>query len=83
LLSELKSEPVWSSYLDPEDDTTVMFYNRVTKQSVAEKPKDFDGHYVIGEAARKPVDSVAKKIYERTFGDMTKMFCTPLEAAEP
>ena len=25
---------------------------------------------------------VAKKIYERTFGDMSKMFCTPLEQAE-
>ena len=87
MLDEIKSEPVWSSYLDPEDETTVLFYNRVTKESQAEKPADYDGHYVIGEAAasKKPgskEDAVAKKIYERTFGDMSKMFCTPLEQAE-
>ena len=86
MLDEIKSEPVWSSYLDPEDETTVLFYNRVTKESVREKPVDYDGHYVIGEAAaqQRPggkEDTVAKKIYERTFGDMSKMFCTPLEQA--
>ena len=85
MLDEIKSEPVWSSYLDPEDETTVLFYNRVTKESVTEKPKDYDGHYVIGEGAVKDSDNkdaVAKKIYERTFGDMSKLFCTPLEAAK-
>lgn len=57
-----------------------MFFNRVTKESVAEKPSDYDGHYVIGEAASsRKTDQVAKKIYERTFGDMSKIFCTPLE----
>ena len=79
MLSEIKSEPVWSSYLDPEDETTVLFYNRVTKESQKTKPADYDGHYVIGEGAAKKEDSVAAKIYNRTFGDMTKMFFTPLE----
>ena len=51
MLAEIKSEPVWSSYLDPEDETTVLFYNRVTKESVSDKPANYDGHYVIGEAA--------------------------------
>lgn len=69
LLDEIKNEPVWSSYLDPEDETTVMFYNRVSKESVAQKPSDYDGHYVIGEAAatikggRDGKDDVTKKIY--------------------
>lgn len=81
MLSEIKSEPVWSSYLDPEDEITVLFYNRVTKESQSIKPVDYDGFYVIGEAAPgKKKDSEAAKIYNRTFGDMTKMFCTPLEA---
>lgn len=83
MLNDIKSEPVWSSYLDPEDGTTVMFFNRVTKVSVSDKPNDYDGHYVIGEqTARQKEDQAAKKIYERTFGDMSKMFCTPLEQAE-
>lgn len=83
MLKDIKSEPVWSSYLDPEDGTTVLFFNRVTKASVDEKPRDYDGHYVIGEqTARQKEDQAAKKIYERTFGDMSKMFCTPLEQAE-
>lgn len=69
MLDEIKNEPVWSSYLDPEDETTVMFYNRVSKTSVAQKPVDYDGHYVIGEAAatskgaRDGKDDVTKKIY--------------------
>ena len=49
MLNDIKSEPVWSSYLDPEDQTTVLFYNRLTKKSVSEKPTDYDGHYVIGD----------------------------------
>lgn len=86
MLDEIKNEPVWSSYLDPEDETTVLFFNRMTKESVSAKPKDYDGHYVIGEASasRKlgtKEDARAKQIYDRTFGDMQRMFCTPLEAA--
>jgi len=83
MLQDIKSEPVWSSYLDPEDETTVLFYNRVTKKSVGEKPADYDGHYVIGDqSSRQKEDKAAKLIYERTFGDMSKMFCTPLETAD-
>lgn len=84
MLSEIKSEPVWSSYLDPEDETTVLFFNRVSKESRKMKPVDYDGFYVIGEQAAmaKKEDTEAAKIYNRTFGDMTKMFCTPLEAAD-
>ena len=48
LLDDLKNEPVWSSYRD-EDTQEVRFYNRITKQSQTEKPKDFDGYYVVGE----------------------------------
>ena len=45
------------------------------------KPRDYDGHYVIGEAAakKKGSDDQVKKIYDRTFGDMSKMFCTPMD----
>jgi hypothetical protein len=48
-LKEIKEEPVWSSYLDPEDGSTVLFYNRLTEQSQTTKPDDYDGFYVIGE----------------------------------
>jgi len=51
-----------------------LFYNRVSKESVREKPADYDGFYVIGEkvatagpgAAGKggsASDQAAKKIY--------------------
>ena len=65
MLDEIKNEPVWSSYLDPEDETTVLFYNRITKESVKEQPADYDGFYVIGEnaASNGAKDDVAKKIY--------------------
>ena len=81
MLNDIKSEPVWSTYLDPEDETTVLFYNRVTGKSQQEKPKDWDGHYIIGQQQAVQQDSVAKKLFDRTFGDMSKMFCTPLEVA--
>ena len=48
MIEDLKNEPVWSSYLDPDDGTTVLFYNRLTKESVSEKPVDYDGFYVVG-----------------------------------
>ena len=48
MLDNIKNEPVWHSYLD-EETNEVQFYNRVTKVSQREKPKDYDGFYVIGE----------------------------------
>lgn len=49
------------------------FLNAITKQRVQEKPKDYDGEYVIGEKSAR--DKVEK------YGniDFTKRFCTPLE----
>ena len=71
LLDDLKNEPVWSSYRD-EDTEEVRFYNRITKQSQAEKPKDFDGYYVVGELQNEGQKRKREEnsIYERTFGDL-------------
>ena len=52
LLDNIKNEPVWHSYLDDETNE-VHFYNRVTKEAQKEKPKDYDGYYVIGEQSNE------------------------------
>ena len=81
MIEDLKNEPVWSSYLDPEDGTTVLFYNRLTKESITEKPADYDGFYVVGESAVNQKKDSSKQLYDKTFGDIGKMFTTPLELA--
>ena len=85
LLDNIKNEPVWHSYLDDETNE-VHFYNRVTKEAQKEKPKDYDGYYVIGEQSNEATKAKTDEqtIYDRTFGDMSKRFCTPMElAAQP
>ena len=76
MLTDIKSEPVWSSHLD-DDTGKVYFFNRVNKARVDKKPENFDGHYVIGETTAK----VDNSIYENTFGDLSKKFCTPMDKA--
>ena len=80
MFAQVKSEPMWSSQLDP-DTNEVYFLNRKTEERVKEKPKDYDGHYVIGEGATSQTKTEDKAIYDRTFGDFSKKFCTPLELA--
>ncbi len=83
MLNNIKNEPVWHSHLD-EETNEVLFYNRVTKSSQVEKPKDYDGFYVIGESSTeaKKAKTVEQTIYDRTFGNMSKRFCTPMEMAD-
>ena len=81
MLELVKNEPIWSSHLDPNTNE-VYFFNRKTDEKVFEKPKDYDGHYIIGEGATSKTKSEDIAIYERTFGDFSKKFCTPLELAD-
>ena len=81
MIEDLKNEPLWSSYLDPEDGITVLFYNRLTKESVSEKPVDYDGFYIVGEQLASHNKNASKQLYDKTFGDIGKMFTTPLELA--
>ena len=37
-----RNEPIWSKEMDPTHNTPY-FFNRITKQSQWEQPKDFDG----------------------------------------
>ena len=67
--------PVWSSHFD-EDTGEVYFYNRLTDESLWEKPADFDGYEIMkGLKAKK-----ANSIYQRTFGGAS--YSTPLEVAQ-
>jgi len=54
----------------------VIFVNRKTGHQSPTKPKDWDGHYIIGQGPTKDPD------YLKTFGDYSKMFCTPLDEPE-
>ncbi len=45
------------------------YYNRLTKDSVWEKPAEFDGYEIMtGMQARRFGDAVMRDNYERTFG---------------
>ena len=83
MLENIKNEPVWNTYRDPET-LEVLFYNRVTKISQPNRPEDFDGYYVIGDhqSEAQKTKSDEQTNYERTFGDMGKRFCTPMELAK-
>lgn len=72
LLSDIKSDPKWSSHLD-DDTGKIYFFNRLTKERCSSKPADYDGHYIIGETKNKQSE------YENTFGDFGKKFCTPMD----
>jgi hypothetical protein len=69
--SKMKAEPTWSTELNEEGK--VVFKNRRTGDESHNKPKDWDGEYIIGQ--ERPKDN----LYERTFGDFTQKFCTKFD----
>jgi hypothetical protein len=67
-LDDLKAEdsgPLWSQHLD-EDSGEIYYYNRVSKLSQWERPKNFDGYEIMtGQGAMRGPE---QDEYERTFG---------------
>lgn len=59
-LSDMRNEdkdPVWSAHYD-EDKGEIFYYNRITKNSVWDKPKNFDGYDIMsGQGAKRLGDA--------------------------
>lgn len=45
-IEDIKNEPIWSSHYD-EDSGEIYYFNRLTKKSQWDKPKNFDGYEIM------------------------------------
>lgn len=66
-LDDMKSEdrdPVWSAHYD-DGSEQIFYYNRISNNSVWEKPADFDGYEIMaGTQARRYGDPTMREDYE-------------------